>query len=274
MKHFHVWFGLLLFFHSVFPAVALAEETSCFINPNGGHYYHRERSCERVNAAYQDELIEIEISLLAEEPYCHLLQCTGCFGLVESAMHQDVTLPLYYKSPFDTGNDTLYLSEGTYASNKEVPPGVYTAHSNSRTRGSLFIYNSDFQLLREIYLEDESTYSFYLPADAFLTIPANCIVKKVVHNPLFQIEGKQYAIRHARYFSMLEIPGRRYFVSNIPGQCGKIIQSTISSEIGETCPTYTEVEDGKVLEIDLEGAYDIFIEINNCIVWFSTGAEG
>lgn len=250
------------------------EGNSYYVNPNGGKYYHCERECKTIRSTYYAEMIEITEEQLAEEPYTQLTKCNVCFEDNNAIEIPSGTTKFSYRSEYDTAeNDKQYFA-GCYHSGISIMHGIYTAKSDAQCMGTLVILDQDLQQLAAYELAGECSVSFYLGDGMSIEVPENCVLQKVVYDPAFQEAYQQMTIRHGRYVTMLEIPGLKYCVKSITGEVGYYVISTIQSEIGQESVTVVEIPEGETVELNLQGAYDVFVEFVNCIVWPSEQGEG
>ena len=81
-------------------------------------------------------------------------------------------------------------------------------------------------------------------------------------------------IPHGRYVTMLEIPGFKYCVQGIPGETSYYVISTIRGEIGVEPLEVVAIPTGRIVDLNLQGSYDVFVEFVNCVVWPSEQGEG
>lgn len=245
-----------------------------YYNPNGGRYLHCEKECKTIRSMYHSEMIELTEEELADEQYAQLQKCNICFkdGLANGI--PSGTTKFYYRSVYDTGDDNAQYTAGNYHAGISIMPGIYTAKSDSLCDGALMIFSKDTKQLASYEFKGESSVTFYLGNEMSVAVPENCILHKVVYSPGFQKAHQRTTVRYGRYITMLEIPGAKYCVESIPGESGYYVLSTIQGEIGNEPMTVVEVPEGETVELNLQGAYDVFVEFVNCIVWPSEQGEG
>lgn len=252
---------------------AYAESPIYYVNPDGGKSFHCVRECKTIRSKYHAGMIEITEDQLVEEPYMQLEQCNICFKNKVERIPNAAT-KFYYHSVYDTGELNTQYTEGSYYSGISITPGIYTASSDYQCAGTITILNQEMQQLAAHKLTGECSVTFYLGDGMSVVIPENCILQKVAYNPGFQKAFQRTTIRYGRYLTMLEIPGAKYCVESIAGEAGYYILSTIQSEIGNEPVTVVEILPGETVELNLQGAYDVFVEFVNCIVWPSEQGEG
>lgn len=250
------------------------EENSYYMNPNGGKYYHCERECKTIRSTYYAEMIEITEEQLAEEPYTQLTKCNVCFNDDKANEILSGTTKFFYRSEYDTAETDKQYFAGIYHSGMSIMPGIYTAKSDAQCIGTLEVLDQDMQQLAIYELTGECSITFYLGKEMSIVVPENCVLQKVVYAPAFQEAYQQTTIRHGRYVTMLEIPGLRYCVKSIAGEAGYYAIATIQSEMGKESVPVVEIADGETVELNLQGAYDVFVEFVNCIMWPSEKGDG
>lgn len=265
--------AMVLLFFSI-PFVSLAKTQTCFVNPNGGLYYHSRRNCERIAEKYWPDMIEISMSQLSEDQYVTLTQCTGCYGAVRPSLANDDPYHTYYKSPYDTAEDIFINAEGTYRVGDTLMPGIYTAWADVNCNGVLLITDALGQVIHTYTIQGAASYTFYLDEGMEVSLPVNISLRKLQRNVGFQQANQRYTIIQSRYITMLEIPGREYYVTNINGKKGFCEISSIESEISCEPAKQFSISDGEVISINLQGNYDAFVEFVNCIVWFEDAGNG
>ena len=279
MKHSNIGIKFLLVFSMslllfVLPIISLAETQTCFVNPNGGMYYHARRDCERIAEKYWPDMVEIPMFQLGEEQYAALTQCTKCYGISQLSAENEDRYHAYYKSPYDTANDTFIQIEGRYSVGDSLKPGIYTAWSADNCDGDLLIFDSTGQIIHTYPIQGEASYTFYLGEGMEVSIPANCSLRNLQRNVGFQQVNHKTTIAQSRYITMLEIPGRVYCLTNIKGKEGFCKISSIESEIGGKPAKQISVSDDEIVTISLQGYYDTFVEFVNCVVWFEEDGNG
>lgn len=253
---------------------ALAESPSCYVNPDGGSYYHARPDCARIAEKYWPDMVELPVSQLTEDAYSHLQPCSGCYGSDEKPFWGDNRYYFHYVSPYDTADDVPLQSTGVYQAGDTLRPGIYTAWADAACHGTLTVCRADGEPLYSYPLEGAGPYTFYLGNDMLLSVPEHCTVKKLQFNMLFQAAQQKTEIERARYITMLEVPGREYRVTNIPGKQAYCMISSIEAEIGQEPPLCQTIADGEIISINLQDRYDTFVEFVNCIVWFEDGGNG
>ncbi|MEG0125426.1 MAG: hypothetical protein RR816_05025 [Clostridia bacterium] len=275
MKHCKITMLVAAAFLVLFmPIVSLANTQTCFVNPNGGLYYHARRDCERIAEKYWPDMIEIYVSKLSEDQYATLTQCTGCYGTVQPSLANDDPYHAYYQSPYDTADDVFINAEGNARVGGSLKPGIYTAWSDTNCSGSLLITDALGQAIHTYTMQGAASYTFYLGEGMAVSLPAYCSLRKLQRNVGFQQANQKNTIVQSRYITMLEIPGREYFVTNIDGEKGFCRISSIESEISGEPVKQFSVSEGEVISINLQGNYDTFVEFVHCIVWFEDAGNG
>lgn len=85
-------------------------EGECFVNPDGGRYYHAIANCSAIDSKYWSGMIRISEGELTSEKYASLLKCEICFNQPEP---QD--------EPAQSGGDMVYfnIKNGIYFHSKE-----------------------------------------------------------------------------------------------------------------------------------------------------------
>lgn len=264
---------LLLALMAAFPAQA--EEAAYFYNPDGGRYYHSIRECKTMRAVYQEQMLQITAAQLTEAPYAQLKPCNICCKEPPSPRSLPAgTMKFYHHSSYDTGDADAQFTAGSYHAGKSILPGIYTAVSGPEAADALQLLSQEEALVHAYPMQGETRLTFYLGEGMHLIIPEHCTVQKVIHQPGFQEAYVRTPIAHARYFTMLEIPGAQYCVESMPGKNGYYVLSTIQSELGQESPTVVKLAEGDVAELNLQGAYDVFVEFVDCIVWPSEQGVG
>lgn len=263
---------LLLALTAVFPAQA--EEAAYYFNPDGGRYYHSSRECKTMRAVYQEQMLQITAAQLTEAPYAQLKPCNICFNETVARTLPAGTMKFYHHSSYDTGDADAQFTAGTYHAGKSIMSGIYTAVSGPEAADALQLLSQEEAPLYTYPLQGETSITFYLGEGMSLIIPEHCTVHKVIHQPGFQEAYQRTPIAHARYFTMLEIPGAQYSVESMPGKNGYYVLSTIQSELGQESPTVVKLAEGEEAELNLRGAYDVFVEFVDCIVWPSEQGVG
>ena len=98
-------------------------------------------------------------------------------------------------------------------------------------------------------------------------LPANCQMRRVRYDPVFEDQRQELTISHRRFFTWLELPTYDYLVTSIPGKEAYFIVSTIGAETGKEAPVRTEIREGETVSLELWRQDDRFVEFVNCIVW-------
>lgn len=253
---------------------ASGEGKTYFVNPEGGRYYHSVRECKTVRASYHEGMIAITETQLEETQYEHLTKCNICLKDEATGSIQPGVTKFYYRSVYDTGDEGVQYTTGTYHSGVSIMPGIYTANSDFQCDGELILIGPEEQPLHSYRLQGEVSITFYLGDGASVSVPEHCVLQKVEYNPGFQKAYQRTTISHARYVTMLEMPGFKYCVQGIPGKTSYYVISTIQSEIGNEPISVVEIPAGGIVDLNLQGAYDVFVEFVNCVVWPSEQGEG
>ncbi len=267
--------ALMLAIQMLVPCLALGEAATYYVNPNGGKYYHARKSCETIDEKYWGSMLEITLEQLSKEPYSSLKPCPMCI-----VQHAPMVTPvnryvMYYTSPYDTAQDGLMIiTAGTYRVGEELKSGIYTAEADIQCSGTLIIKTADKQPLYSYQLQGETSYTFYLGENMYVSLPEHCDLHKVVEDQQFQDPNEKVSIRQRRYLTMAEIPGNNYFVTNLQGENGYFVVSTIQAETGEEEPVRVDVLNNDIVQLNLRQQDNVFVEFVNCIVWPSEAGEG
>ncbi len=269
----HLFYLMLIFSSLLTLHLACAESPSCYINPDGGSCYHAQPNCPTIAEKYWPGMAELAISQLTADAYSHLTPCNICYQSASLPSWGEGRYRFHYQSPYDTADD-VQLPAGTYRAGEGLLPGLYTALPDADCDGALTIGRTDGATLYSYSLKDAGPYTFYLGEDMFLSIPEHCTVRKLQFNMLFQTAQQKTEIERARFITMLEVPGREYRVTNIPGTQASCTISSIVAEMGLEQPQYHAIADGETLSINLQDRYDTFVEFVNCIVWFEDEGNG
>jgi hypothetical protein len=259
------------------PYSSLGEATAYYFNPDGGKYYHVRRDCEMVNEKYRGIMLEIKPEQLAEESYNHLKPCPVCFPdkTLSPVVTYENPYVMYYRSPYNTAEDDVMISTaGTYRAGEKLKAGIYTAEADIQCSGTLIIETADKQPLYSYPLQGETSYTFYLGENMYISLPEHCILHKMVQDPQFQDPNEKVSIRQHRYMTMAEIPGNNYFVTNLKGEKGYFVVSSIQAETGEEEPARVDISSGAIVQLKLGQHYDVFVEFVNCVVWPCEAGEG
>lgn len=264
---------MLLAIISALTPFARAEGTVYYVNPDGGRYYHAQRECVTVRAEYQAGMVAVSEAQLAQPPYDQLKPCNICLREKTQVDIPGGTTSFRYQSPYDTAEDDALYTAGLYPAGS-VAPGVYTAHALDGCSGELRILGGDGQTLTAYALAGDTSLSFYLGDGMGVEIPANCVLRKIAYTVRFQTAREPVEILHARYMALVEMPGREYRVQSVEGTSGYFVLSTIQGELGAEPAQKVEIPAGQTVELNLMGAYDVFVEFVNCVVWVAEEGVG
>lgn len=228
---------------------ALGEATVYYFNPNGGKNYHIRRDCPMVNEKYRSLMLEITPEQLSEESYNHLQPCPVCFPeKLTPAVTPENRYVIYYTSPYNTAEDGVMISTaGTYRAGEELKVGIYTVETDDQCSGMLVIDTAGKQPLYSYPLQGETSYTFYLGENMYVSLPEHCNLHKLVEDLKFQGPNEKVSIRRRRYLTMAEIPGNNYFVTNLQGEKGYFVVFSIRAETGEEKPVRVDVINGDIV---------------------------
>lgn len=148
-----------------------------------------------------------------------------------------------------------------------MDPGIYTIEADARCAGEARVLTCDGEALYAYALEGETLCSLYLGEGMTVELPANCRMRRVRYNPVFEDQRQKLAISHRRFFTWMELPTYDYLVTSIPGKEAYFIVSTIGAETGKETPVRTEVREDDTVSLELWRQDDRFVEFVNCIVW-------
>jgi hypothetical protein len=255
---------------------ALGEATVYYFNPGGGKSYHIRRDCAMVNEKYRGLMLEITPEQLTEESYKHLTPCPACFPeKLTPVVTPENRYAAHLTSAYDTAEDGVMISTaGTYRAGDELKAGIYTAEADVQCIGALSIETAGKQPLYSYPLQGETSYTFYLGENMYVSLPEHCGLHKLVENLGFQDPYEKVSIRQHRYMTMEEIPGRNYFVTNLQGEKGYFVVSSIQAETGEDKPARIDISSGDIVQLELMDRWDVFVEFVNCIVWPCEAGKG
>ena len=264
----------LVVFPLLFPA--FASETLVYFNPEGGRYYHQEPNCETIRSEYYPLMQSVSTAHLTEEPYSTLKRCNHCFGTdVPAWQPPEGRMYFRHNSSYDTvPEDYCLANAGEYTVGTDIPCGVYTIRNDDCKDATVLIYSPNGELLRLQNLSQSDSASFYLAQNMRLCLPEGCSMGKVIRTARFQNTCDVMEIDSARYFVMVECPGRLYCVQSKAGMEGSVALYTIEAELGLTQPDRIELSENEPILLDLSGFYDTFVELSNCIIWPAETGEG
>lgn len=246
-------------------SAAFAGGASYYID-SATNVYHKKWDCAEINEANRPLLVEIS------EPFWTMQRCELCFS--DMSTIPSGTRSFHYMSPYDTGDTDRNFQAGVYVEGIDITAGVYAAEAWSESQGELVVLDEGNSIIHDFHMQDGTEITFYLGKHMTLQIPEKCTVQKLVYHPLFQDTKKKTELRHARYVTMLEIPGRLYSVTSLPGEKGYCFISGIPSEYGAEPEIMMEIPVGEMVQIDLRDRYDTFVEFINCVVWPSEDGVG
>ena len=179
------------------------------------------------------------------------------------------------KSVYDTASsDTIIDVPGTYSVGETLNAGIYTIFSDEACNGRVQVACAEDEALREYDLVGETSYTLYLAEGNTITLPDHCRMQRVSYQPEFQTPFEKVTISHRRLITLFELPMFVYAVTSIPGKNGYVAVSSIASAQGETEPSYTCLNDGEVIHLDLQNHFDTLVEFVNCVVWWDENSEG
>ena len=253
-------------------SLAQIGETVYYVAPHDAVSYHVDPDCELIPPQDRGALLALTPEALSEAPYQTLLPCTLCFGQLEGNALEEMarTNPFVYRprSAYDTAkNSTLITQAGAYLTGRDMDPGIYTIESDARCAGEARVLTCDGEALYAYPLEGETLCSLYLGEGMTVELPANCQMRRVRYNSVFEDQRQKLTISHRRFFTWLELPTCDYLVTSIPGEEAYFIVSTIGAETGEEAPVRTEIREGDTVSLKLWRQDDRFVEFVNCIVW-------
>lgn len=261
---------------SLFPKQALCEEL-VYYNPDGGRYYHAKPECETMRSEYYPLMQAISVSELAKAPYSSLDRCVHCFEKVEPT-GQPTAGQSYFRHRdewYDTAPEGFLLAQaGEYVAGKDFPAGVYTIHGDGFTKGEIQILLQSGNTLHQLLVSGRESASFYLAENMRLLLPQGLTLQNMKHEARFQSVMEVADITSARYFMLLECPGRKYCVQSKPGMAGSVVVYDMDAELGLSEPLRYPLTETEPMIIDLSGLYNHFVELHNCLIWFTEEGVG
>lgn len=250
--------------------LAQTGETVYYVAPHDTSSYHVDPACPLLPSQDWASLLALTPEALSEAPYQTLLPCTLCFGQLEGNALEEMSNPFVYRprSAYDTAkNRTLITQAGAYLAGRDMDPGIYTIESDALCAGEARVLTGDGEALYAYPLEGETLCSLYLGEGMTVELPANCQMRRVRYNPVFEDQQQKLTISHRRFFTWMELPTYDYLVTGIPGEEAYFIVSTIGAETGKEAPVRTEIREGETVSLELWRQDDRFVEFVNCIVW-------
>lgn len=250
--------------------LAQTGETVYYVAPHDTSSYHVDPACPLLPLQDRASLLALTPEALSEAPYQTLLPCTLCFGQLEGNALEEMSNPFVYRprSAYDTAkNRTLITQAGAYLAGRDMDPGIYTIESDALYAGEARVLTGDGEALYAYPLEGETLCSLYLGEGMTVELPANCQMRRVRYNPVFEDQQQKLTISHRRFFTWMELPTYDYLVTSIPGEEAYFIVSTIGAETGKEAPVRTEIREGETVSLELWRQDDRFVEFVNCIVW-------
>lgn len=250
--------------------LAQTGETGYYVAPHDTSSYHVDPACPLLPLQDRASLLALTPEALSEAPYQTLLPCTLCFGQLEGNALEEMSNPFVYRprSAYDTAkNRTLITQAGAYLAGRDMDPGIYTIESDALCAGEARVLTGDGEALYAYPLEGETLCSLYLGEGMTVELPANCQMRRVRYNPVFEDQQQKLTISHRRFFTWMELPTYDYLVTSIPGEEAYFIVSTIGAETGKEAPVRTEIREGETVSLELWRQDDRFVEFVNCIVW-------
>ena len=245
-------------------------ETVYYVSPHDTSSYHVDPACPLLPSQDRASLLALTPEALSEAPYQTLLPCTLCFGQLEGNALEEMSNPFVYRprSAYDTAkSSTLITQAGAYLAGRDMDPGIYTIESDSLCAGEARVLTGGGEALYAYPLEGETLCSLYLGEVMTVELPANCQMRRVRYNPVFEDQRQKLTISHRRFFTWLELPTYDYLVTSIPGKEAYFVVSTIGAETGKEAPVRTEIREGETVPLELWRQDDRFVEFVNCIVW-------
>ena len=245
-------------------------ETVYYVAPHDTSSYHVDPACPLLPSQDRASLLALTPEALSEAPYQTLLPCTLCFGQLEGNALEEMSNPFVYRprSAYDTAkSSTLITQAGAYLAGRDMDPGIYTIESDSLCAGEARVLTGSGEALYAYPLEGETLCSLYLGEGMTVELPANCQMRRVRYNPVFEDQQQKLTISHRRFFTWMELPTYDYLVTGIPGEEAYFIVSTIGAETGKEAPVRTEIREGETVSLELWRQDDRFVEFVNCIVW-------
>ncbi|MBE5793900.1 MAG: hypothetical protein E7323_04380 [Clostridiales bacterium] len=258
--------------------IALGEESESIVyyNPDSGKYYHAKPDCETMSSEYHALMQPISEDELAWEPYSFLKRCMHCFGREQwFKKPEDGTMEFHYESNYATAPEGFLLDKaGDYTCGSDFPAGIYTIHSDGVNQGEVCVYATDGRLLHTFVVTGRNSASFYFSDGMRLTLPEGLTMQAMIHVARFQTVLEVTDITSARYFMLLECPGRKYCVQRKPGEEGSLILYNMDAEMGNAEPQYFILPQDQPVTIDLSGLYNYFVELHNCLIWYTDAGVG
>lgn len=257
---------------------ALCEEL-VYYNPDGGQYYHAKPECKTMRSEYDPLMQAISVSELANAPYSSLSRCVHCFEKAEPT-GQPTAGQSYFRHRddwcnYDTAPEGFLLAQaGEYIAGKELPAGVYTIHGDGFTEGEIQIFSQSGDILHRFLVSGKESASFYLAENMRLLLPQGLTLQNITHVARFQSALEVADITSARYFMLLECPDRQYCVQSKPGMEGSVIVYSMDAEMGLSEPLRYPLTENEPITIDLSGLYNHFVELHNCLIWFTEEGVG
>ncbi len=228
-------------------------ETVYYVSPHDTSSYHVDPACPLLPSQDRASLLALTPEALSEAPYQTLLPCTLCFGQLEGNALEEMSNPFVYRprSAYDTAKNSTLITQA----------GAYLAAGEAR------VLTGGGEALYAYPLEGETLCSLYLGEGMTVELPANCQMRRVRYNPVFEDQRQKLTISHRRFFTWMELPTYDYLVTSIPGEEAYFIVSTIGAETGKEAPVRTEIREGETVSLELWRQDDRFVEFVNCIVW-------
>lgn len=242
-----------------------------YYNPDGGHYYHLRADCETIRSEYRPLLETLNIDRIGLPAYAHLSRCNHCFA--EAAEPDRVTY-FRHNSVYDVAPEGLVLGEGVHIVGADCPAGVYTLRAPGGENCEAYLFAENGDILRSFRFEKAGSASFYLAPGMSIRLPAGCEMAKVAREARFQSVYEKTEIFNDRYFVMVECPGLQYWVQAMEGKEGYAAIYSMDAECGLAEPVITELSGSEPVLINLQGGYDSFVELRNCVIWPAEAGEG
>ena len=189
--------------------LAQTGETVYYVAPHDTSSYHVDPACPLLPSQDRASLLALTPEALSEAPYQTLLPCTLCFGQLEGNALEEMSNPFVYRprSAYDTAkNSTLITQAGAYLAGRDVDSGIYTIESDALCAGEARVLTGGGEALYAYPLEGETLCSLYLGEGMTVELPANCQMRRVRYNPIFEDQQQKLTISHRRFFTWMELP--------------------------------------------------------------------
>lgn len=257
-------------------ALGEPSESVVYYNPNGGQYYHAKPDCETMSSEYHALMQPLSEDKLSQEPYSSLKRCGHCFGRVQwFKKPEDGTMEFHYESSYATAPEGFLMDKaGDYTCGSDFPSGIYTFQGDGVSQGEILVHGQDGKLLHTFGVSGRETASFYFAENMRLSLPQGLTMRAMTHVARFQTVLEVTDITSARYFMLLECPGRTYWVQSKDGLEGTLVIYNMDAELGLCEPQRLLLPEKEPAPIDLSGLYNHFVELHNCLIWFTDAGVG